>query len=207
MLTFSENLMDKAIRLDPKCPPDPCLMGTPYDGRQPQNRQSELEKYVLGSHSHDQGPPRKRRRLHGKVVKISSEDQIREHHYTDDEVRNTWYSQCDYKRFINECRGVIRKADESRGHLQKLSTCHDDTTCIRGLEDQLVPRINRLKQKQKKGLIDMVVRQQVIHKLTGTFDACRIRSISMIFSHDSKKWAMELAANDEAFVRQTTASR
>jgi hypothetical protein len=161
---------------------------------------------------HQQEPHKKRRRLQGtsKSVKISNELDVREYRYPDDEIQNSWYSSGDYKRFVQDCREVLRRADECRSKLQMLSpSCHDEASCcVRGLEDQLVPRINRLKHKRKKGLIDMVVRQHVIDKMIGTSDACcSIRSISTSFSSDSKRRALELAAYDEAFVRESMTSR
>ena len=193
--------------LNPKCRPDHLVMGKRPISSPLHSRYALHEHQFLAVQSNEIDSRRKRRRLQNKVVRISNEQEIRKHHYDKDEVQNSWYSQRDYKRFLDDCRCVIRKADESRWHFQNLSTCQDDTICIRGLEDQLIPRITRFKQKRKKGLIDMVVRQQTIHNLTGTFDACRIRSISVLCSSDSRKWAMELAAYDEAFVRQSISSR
>jgi hypothetical protein len=183
---------------------------------QPQNDQQ---------HDEEQHEPNSKRRRsqsnsNNKSVRICNELEVREYRYPAEEVPKAWYSDRDYKRFVQECRDVIlRKLDEcsmfavqkqekpasSPQQQQQQPCCVDEASscCIRGLEDQLVPRINRLKVTRRRGLIKMVVRQHVIDKMIGTSDACGIRSISASFSSDSKQRALDLAAYDAAFVRNS----
>jgi hypothetical protein len=160
----------------------------------------------------------KKPRLHySKTVRIAeTEPLLCYHEYTKKDLENSWYSKSDYENFLDDCRSVLRKAEQEVNRQQRTQTTLEksytnvknlnninkgDTTCTRGLEDHIIPELNKLKQNRKRGLQEMVLRQQAIHRLMGSFDVGRIRSISVLFSTQSNEWATELAALDEAFVR------
>lgn len=150
---------------------------------------------------------------------LQQHNEVRAHHYTEDDIQNAWYSPREYKEFIRDCRLVLERVDEAGGDLKRLELASNDTTsgskevvvCIRGLEDQIVPRVHRLKRKRRRDLIQTVVQQHAWHKqlhIMMTMGGCtndsvntRVREVSLSLSAVSARWAVELGAFDETYVR------
>mmetsp|Transcript_24955 Transcript_24955/g.40842 ORF Transcript_24955/g.40842 Transcript_24955/m.40842 type:complete len:226 (-) Transcript_24955:150-827(-) len=148
-------------------------------------------------------PLNKKQKRARKIVRMVERPVICTYEYTDDDIQNAWYTRAEYDVFVDECRTLIMAVTSvgSGEFLRETLTTSNDT-CTRGLEDQIIPQLNRLKKQRKRGLIQMVLRQQEIQKLIGCFDVERIRSISILFSNPSREWATKLASHDDAFVRK-----
>jgi hypothetical protein len=155
---------------------------------------------VSSTSSIEQGQVSKKKKLRKTVKIMDKKPKVSYRDYTEEDLRNAWYSGSDYGEFMNECRVALKKVDSVDGDMEKLDPYEE--VCMRGLEDQTIPEVFHLKRRRKKTLIHLVVNQQEMHKMTGNVDAGRLRAISMMFSKQAKEWAVDLGALDEAYAAE-----
>jgi hypothetical protein len=134
-----------------------------------------------------------KRRKTKKSVHFGATTQGPSWHATKNDDQRAWYYGAEYNGFKDECREVLRNVDAVKGDLTKID---GNKYCIRGLEDQVVPRVYHQRRKRKKCIIQMVLRQQDLHRQMGISNPQKLHTICELYSKQSKAWALELAALD-----------
>jgi hypothetical protein len=114
-------------------------------------------------------------------------------HVTIEDDQRAWYYAAEYHGFKDECREILRNVDAVKGDLAKINGNKD---CLRGLEEQVIPRVYHLRRKRKRFLIQMVLGQQNLHRQMGISNPQKLHAICELYSKQSKDWALELAALD-----------
>ncbi len=138
--------------------------------------------------------PTKRMRQSRKVVSFSNDTDVYLRDYSISDLANSWYQKSDYIGFANDCRRVLRETDAADGDLEKIDY---STFCFRGLEDYIIPSFSYLKQKRRRLLIRLIVGEHQIQKARAVdADGEHLRSMSVMFSRQSRSWARELGALD-----------
>ena len=122
---------------------------------------------------------------------------------TPEDITNSWYTKVEYDSFIDDCKSEIEKA-RSGVYGTTFKAINQNIFCSpRGLEEHIVPKYIVVKKQRRRGLIKMMLQQQQMQKyIGGGFDHEHNRSISVMFSDSSTKWAVDLAAQDEEFVKR-----
>jgi hypothetical protein len=134
-----------------------------------------------------------KRRKTKKSVQFGETNQGPSWHVTKTDNQRAWYYGAEYNSFKDECREALRNVDAVKGDLTKID---GNKYCLRGLEDQVIPRVYHLRRKRKRSLIQMVLRQQNLHRQMGISNPQKLHTICELYSKQSKDWALELAALD-----------
>ena len=137
----------------------------------------------------------KRRTKPKKSVQFGATTQGPSWHVTKEDDQRAWYNAAEYHSFKDECRQVLRNVDAVKGDLTKIDC---NKYCLRGLEDQVIPRDYHMRRKRKRFLIQMVLGQQDLHRQMGISNPQKLHTICELYAKKSKDWALELAALDAA---------
>lgn len=150
----------------------------------------------------DTSPAQKRAKTTKKRVRFSPTLMSQTFRSSDSDVQGSWYQRHDYFGFMEDCRSLVLRTESNGG--QMLRESEDSSSfCIRGLEDHLTPGLYIVKRERKKSLIRMIVHHHRIFTNDpqgpgGVTDVQEhLRSISSVFSSQSRKWAHEMALIDE----------
>jgi hypothetical protein len=143
---------------------------------------------ILGQESHVA-----KRRKTKKSVQFGATTQGLSWYVTEEDAQRAWYCDAEYDSFKDECREVLMNVDAVKGDLAKVD---GNKYCLRGLEDQIAPRVYYLRRKRKKSLIQMVLRQQDLHRQMGISNPQKLHTICEMYSKHSKYWALKLATLD-----------
>jgi hypothetical protein len=144
---------------------------------------------------------RKRARREEKRVRFSSQLTTQTYENSNLDAENVWYQRHEYLGFSHDCRRqlLLLQTRKNAGGGSLKNTEDSSHICTRGLEDHLTPSLYLMKKKRKKALIRMVVCQ---HRLNmnrfpgGNMELETLRSISTMFSRQSRYWAHDMALLD-----------
>lgn len=136
-----------------------------------------------------------KRRKTKKSVQFGATTQGPSWHVTKEDDQRAWYYAAEYHSFKDECRQALKNVDAVKGDLTKIDC---NKYCLRGLEDQISPRVYHIRRKRKRFLIQMVLGQQDLHRQMGMSNPQKLHTICELYSKQSKDWALELATLDAA---------
>ena len=138
-----------------------------------------------------------KRRKTKKSVQFGATTQGPSWHVTKEDDQRAWHNAAEHHSFKDECRQALRNVDAVKGGDLTKIDC-DNKCCLRGLEDQVIPRDYHMRRKRKRFLIQMVLGQQDLHRQMGTSNPQKLHVVCELCSKKSKDWALELAALDAA---------
>lgn len=141
-----------------------------------------------------QEPPRKRIK---KSVRFADAVEVAFRHATKDELKQSWYSDEDYRQFVEDIRLTIRVyRGMGFGCHNSLLLMDPTRYSVRGIEEHVMQGSFQLKKFKLLSNIRMILDQQALQRSMGISDPNSLKMISMMRSRESRQRALELAALD-----------